>query len=144
MKIRTLILVIFLAAAAVFAQAKEDKIKSMLEMTGSDQLGIQVMESLIEEFKGLIPGVPDSYWDKFMEKITGDELVDLVVPLYSKYFTEEEIDDLIAFYKTKTGAKYIEILPDITDESMIIGQEFGQQKAMEILMELQKDGYYNI
>lgn len=44
---------------------------------------------------------------------------DLVI-LYDKYFTEEEIKRLAAFYKTPIGQKIVDILPDLQKEMMTI------------------------
>jgi hypothetical protein len=38
--------------------------------------------------------------------------------LYDKYFTEEEIKDLISFYKTSTGKKTLSVMPQYFAESL--------------------------
>ncbi|AFY40263.1 Protein of unknown function DUF2059 [[Leptolyngbya] sp. PCC 7376] len=44
--------------------------------------------------------------------------------LYDEYFSEPELADLIAFYKTPTGQKTAEIYPQLTQRSM---QLFGEE-----------------
>ena len=39
-----------------------------------------------------------------------DNVVASVIPIYRKYFSEEEIRELIAFYKTPVGSKYAKYL----------------------------------
>jgi uncharacterized protein len=39
-------------------------------------------------------------------------------PLYAKYFTEEQLADLVAFYKTPTGQQVVKALPEIEREAM--------------------------
>ena len=47
-------------------------------------------------------------------------------PIYHKYLTLEEIEGLIQFYKTPLGRKAISVMPKMTQEGMIAGQEWGQ------------------
>ena len=48
---------------------------------------------------------------KIIVKVREDKL-----NLYDKYFTREEIDDMIAFYKSPVGRKYVSMKPEITKE----------------------------
>lgn len=43
--------------------------------------------------------------------------------LYLKYFTDQEIQDMTAFYLTPTGKKTIAVLPEVTAEAFNIGLE---------------------
>lgn len=42
--------------------------------------------------------------------------------IYARNFTEEQIDDLIAFYKSPTGTAYLDRVPTLTTESMQAAQ----------------------
>jgi hypothetical protein len=54
---------------------------------------------------------------EFPKRIDMGEILEVVtVEVYNKYFTEAEVKDLIAFYKTPTGQKFIKILPQISAE----------------------------
>ena len=50
---------------------------------------------------------------------------DMMLPLYDKFFTEAELADLIAFYKTPTGEKTLTIMPEL------FGQAF--RRSTEII-----------
>jgi uncharacterized protein len=53
------------------------------------------------------------------KRISFGELVEKVaIETYDKYFTEAEVKDLIAFYKTSTGQKFVKILPQLTADLM--------------------------
>ena len=47
-------------------------------------------------------------------------------PLYDKYFTEDELRGLLAFYKSPVGQKSIEVMPALTQESI--------QKASDLIL----------
>jgi len=53
------------------------------------------------------------------KRISFGELVEKVgIETYDKYYTVAEVKDLIAFYKTSTGQKFVKILPQLTADLM--------------------------
>ena len=54
-----------------------------------------------------------------------DTFLDMVVPVYDKHFTEAELQELVAFYKTPIGQKAIETLPKITSEIAPLSQQWA-------------------
>jgi len=61
---------------------------------------------------------------------------DVSVDLYDKYFTEDEIKDLIVFYKSPTGKKTTEVLPKMFGESMTNTMDAIKPKVLEIVAQL--------
>ena len=61
---------------------------------------------------------------------------DVSVDLYDKYFTEDEIKDLIVFYKSHTGKKTTEVLPKMFSESMTNTMDAVKPKVLEIVAQL--------
>jgi hypothetical protein len=65
-----------------------------------------------------------------------------MVPIYKKYYTHDEIKDLIKFYKTPIGQKTISVMPSVTQDAMAAGQTWGQEIAMKVLEKMKEKGYY--
>lgn len=61
---------------------------------------------------------------------------DVSVDLYDKYFTDDEIKDLIVFYKSHTGKKTTEVLPKMFAESMTNTMDAVKPKVLEIVAQL--------
>jgi len=65
--------------------------------------------------------------------------------MYAQNFTADELRDLTIFFRTPTGEKYVQKAPAILQQSMAIGQRFGQSIAPEmqnrIVEELRKRGH---
>jgi hypothetical protein len=55
-----------------------------------------------------------------------------MLDLYMQTFTEAELHDLVAFYRTPTGRKSLEKLPALMQEGMKIGQELAEQHRGEL------------
>jgi uncharacterized protein len=81
--------------------------------------------------------VGQEFWDAFRTEIDTEELVRRIIPVYDKHFTQDEIRQLIAFYQTPIGAKFVAELPSLTQESMQIGMEWGQEIATKAVKKIQ-------
>jgi hypothetical protein len=56
---------------------------------------------------------------EFPKRINMGEILETVMlEVYDKFFTEAEVKDLIAFYKTPTAQKFIKILPQFSAEML--------------------------
>ena len=54
-----------------------------------------------------------------------DTFLEMVVPVYDKHFSEAEIQELIAFYRTPIGKKAIDTMPKITNEIAPLSQQWA-------------------
>lgn len=116
---------------------KERAIRRLLVLTGASQLGKQVMTQMVTTMKGVLPQVPDSFWERFMREVRPEELTDLIIPIYDRHFSYDDIRQLIAFYESPIGRKFVGQLPQLTQESMTAGQAWGRQLGLRITQELQ-------
>jgi len=115
----------------------------LMEVTGMmkvmDQLAIIVTQNVIQKYKKKYPDFSEKAATIVQEEMTSAfrEGIPLfmaqAMPLYGKYFTKQEINDLIAFYKTKTGQKAMRTYPMLVQEGMAIGQKWGEQIAPDAL-----------
>jgi hypothetical protein len=62
-----------------------------------------------------------------------------VYPLYDKFFNEKEIGDLVAFYKTDTGRKVIDTMPQVFAESTRLSRELLLPKILKVVDELMQE-----
>ncbi len=128
-------------ADATADEQKRADARELMELMGSAQIGKQVMDSMLEMMRPAFPNVPAEFWEQTEKEMTGEELVELIIPIYLKNFTHEEILQLIEFYQTPLGRKLIAAQPAIVQESMVIGSEWGEKKGAEIVEKMQAAGY---
>jgi hypothetical protein len=73
------------------------------------------------------------------------ELVDAIAAVYATNFSVDELRQVTGFYRTPVGQKFLEKLPAITQQSLAIGQTFGQQLASDLrermVEQLRKKGH---
>jgi hypothetical protein len=145
MKKLILIIILYSVSSNCYSQtpATKEHIKALLEMTGSGKLGVQVMENMVITFKKSAPKVPNDFWDEFMKDVKPETLIELIIPIYAKYYTDEDVIQLIDFYRTPLGKKVIEKMPLISQESYTIGAEWGKKLGEQAVKKLTEKGYIN-
>jgi hypothetical protein len=102
---------------------------------------IKQMFKLYREQQSDIPAEIWTDFEKEMSKTSMDDLVDMLVPVYSKHLTIDDLNELIRFYESPVGRKYAEKNPLIMQESMQVGQEWGQKIGEEFAKKLKEKGY---
>jgi hypothetical protein len=142
-----IIVIVCIALSSMFikgyteSSAKQNDIRSLLNLTGASERGMQVMNHMVAIYKQSNPGVAHKFWDEFMAEIDSNELVEMIVPIYDKYLTHDDIKGLIEFFETPVGRKFIQVQPKIMQESMIVGQQWGQQIGQKVTRKLKEQGY---
>jgi hypothetical protein len=73
------------------------------------------------------------------------ELVDAVVAVYASNFSADEMRAATAFYRTPAGQKFLQKNPLVAQQTMLLGQKFGQSVGAEaqkqMIEELRKKGF---
>jgi hypothetical protein len=73
------------------------------------------------------------------------ELIEAVAIIYSSNFSAEELRAVTAFYKTPVGQKFLQKQPFMMQQTMTVGQKFGQSVAADMqkrmIEELRKKGH---
>jgi hypothetical protein len=78
--------------------------------------------------------------DQLPKAIDYDQYVnDTVYPLYDKYFTEKELSDLVAFYKTETGQKIVTTMPRLVGESTRLSEKLLVPKLLKLVDKLMQE-----
>jgi len=128
--------------------------REIIKTTGATALFTPLIPGVIEQAKNLFlqqnPGLA-----KDLNEITVqmradlaprfDELTAEVAKLYAIHFTEAELKDLLAFYKTPVGMKLINEQPKIGDEGLKFAQDWANQLSDQVITrmrdELKKRGH---
>lgn len=118
--------------------AKASSVKELMELTGAGNMAVQMMNQMVPALKTMAPDAPESFWQDFMASVDPSDLENKMIPVYQKYLTEADLQQINAFYASETGKKLIKYQPAIIQESMQIGQEWGQELGMKVMMKYQQ------
>jgi hypothetical protein len=67
------------------------------------------------------------------------EMLEMIAGIYATKLTEPEMKELTAFFSKGAGASFITKQPDILQESMAAGQQWGQKIGMEIEEQIREE-----
>jgi hypothetical protein len=125
--------------------ASQESVRRLLELSEGSKIGIQVVEQLIPAFQKLAPQVPETVWQELrsevLEEFKRGGVEDVLVPIYTKYFNEDEVRQLIAFYESPVGRKLVSVQPKLVQDSFEAGQQLGREWAKRLAEKLKKRGY---
>ncbi len=134
-------------ASPVFAEPSEstEEGKRMvalrfMQVTGVPTQGAQVAWALISQLVDRYPDVPEETWVELHGALT-DELLELSLPIYLRNFSEQELEELIAFYESPLGRKLLERTPVILQESTSVFGGWGESKLAEMAEKLEAQGF---
>ncbi|MDT8070792.1 MAG: DUF2059 domain-containing protein [Terriglobia bacterium] len=105
--------------------SKTADIHRLLELTGTREMVEQMKSSMMEQFRRNAPGIPPDMFNEIMAELKADDLMDSMIPVYSKHFTGEDIKQMIAFYQSPFGQKVLREMPQIILESNEVGTRWG-------------------
>ena len=125
-------------APGAATEAKRQDIRKLMELTGAAKVGQQIAAQMIPMFKQGNPQVPQKFWDDVMKEFDTKSMIDLIVPIYDKHLTHDDVKGLIAFYQSPLGRKMTGVMPQIAQESMQVGQQWGLQIAQRVQKRLEE------
>lgn len=67
------------------------------------------------------------------------EIRDLVAQVYAQKFSEAELKELLAFYRSAAGKKFVAEIPGVLEESFRKTQEWGGKLSEEIIIRLRAE-----
>ncbi len=140
----------FSAQAAELTENKKAIIDELIIMTGAAEIARTMtgqfedimLRTMAQQYPQLSEAakqaIVDETADAVKENMIENEWFNhMQYDLYSKYFTESELSEMLAFYKTATGRKATKVLPQLMQESMIVGGAKAQALAPVILERVQ-------
>lgn len=93
------------------SMSKKDLILKYMEATG-------VKGSIRRTFADIINASSPDKKEELKKALNLDDVIDALVPVYDQYFTEQDLQELIAFYESPVGRKLLKTLPLIAKDSM--------------------------
>ena len=128
--------------------------KDIVTVTGATALFNPLIPGVIEQAKNLFlqqnPGLGKDLNEIALKMRTDlaprfEELTSEVAKLYAAHFTEAELKELLAFYKSPVGAKLITEQPKVGEDGLKFAQDWANQLSDKVIAnmrdELKKRGH---
>lgn len=134
-------------ATCTLAQSDDEyaqALQKMIEVSGGEDSYKVVIHQFTEMYKEQYPEIDAKFWKEFEKEFqlaAMNDLVVLLVPVYQKHLTLEDLNDIIAFYQTRAGKKFADKLPMILKDSMEVGAQWGAVIGERFARKMQEKGY---
>jgi hypothetical protein len=129
--------------------AKEADIRQLMDATGVNGLGEQLMNAGIAQFRANVtesqPDNPrakqfaDAFAARFQKHFDPHSVTETVIPIYDKYLSNEDVRALLEYYKSPFGQRMLKVLPEVARDSQQAGYRLGQKAAEEAMEDLRAD-----
>jgi hypothetical protein len=125
----------------VVASRAADQLKTLLP------LFMQQLKPAIVQGRAEVARDYDAIMPQLIESMNArsDAFAEGVATVYARNFTADELHQLADFYRGPVGQKFLERMPVVAQESLAMGQKFGQEIAGELrgrmIEELRKRGH---
>ena len=140
---------------ATSGKANENDVKRLLKANGAGEIGVETLRLAVPEmrahFEGLLTSLSDDKKRRALEIMeqelfkvfTVERVVEELVPIYSKYLTGEEVKDLIAFYESPAGKKFVMVQPQLIREAGAFGEKLGGEGIKRIQQRMREEGLFS-
>lgn len=125
-------------------------ILELINMTGGAQMGLlfgrALSQQMINNLQASHPDISPKAFTIIKEETrkmladprTMDQLIEKLVPIYARYYSDQDVRQMIAFYKTPLGKKIIRNNPEIAQDSLQQGEQWGRNVlAPELVKRIQ-------
>ena len=120
-----------ITTAVAKTSSSVDPSKKALILKFIDVFGTKA--AMTENLKAMTENLPadNPDYQKIKNGINVNEIIDRLVPIYDKYFTEQDLKDYIEFYASAKGKKLIDSIAKVMRESVDVSAEYFQEKFPE-------------
>jgi uncharacterized protein len=128
---------------AAMDRAKYEDLKSLLQAMDSLKRVRQtidlVLPQILAKLKEGKPNIPDTVWDQLSReaeeqfRAASSEFEEPLIVIYDDNFTAAEVKELLAFYVSPIGRKWVAQLPKITEQSFALGKTWGERVTRRIV-----------
>ena len=128
-------------------EEKQEAIIALMEASGAlnnaTRFSDIMVGQMVEVLKQGDSEVPAQAYDIVRDEVNTlmqeeiGSFVAYVLPIYHKYFTLDEIREMVAFYESAVGRKLVQVMPVMMQESMAASQQWKQGLEAKLLKRLQ-------
>jgi outer membrane lipoprotein-sorting protein len=122
---------------------KEQDIKRLLSLILPRDRMNYLLADVLNGMKKAMPQVPEKVWQEVTGELhfNSELLVQIYIPLYDSYYTDDEIKQLITFYESPLGKKVVRSSILIELEADRHGKIVGRELIKRISDKLRAKGY---
>jgi len=108
--------------------ATEDQVREYLSLVGYARTAHTVASTMIRTTRmTALPYFPASYWDDMDAELRKIDVVSIAVPVYQEYFSVDDMQAVIDFYRSSAGKKLLNTQPVLTSTISVVLRKRGEE-----------------
>jgi hypothetical protein len=129
--------------------AKEAAIRHLMDITQTSKLGDNITNAITSQVRQVMgrsiqqPAELQKFMDAFSQKFIAaappGAVTDAEIPVYSHYFSMEDIQGLVKFYESPLGQRVVKTLPQVAQQTQQAGVQLDQKAALDVLRSMSTD-----
>ena len=122
--------------------ARQAIVTELLSAMRAVDVAMAAMEAQLPAQRALSPKVTPAFWERFVERLRSDStgFLATLAPIYERSFTAQELNDILSFYRSPTGRRFVELQPELAQASVRAAQRWGARIGAEVAAELIEEG----
>lgn len=117
------------AATTASAGDKKQLILKFIDVFGTKDAMTQNLNAMLTA----LPEGPEKV--KLNASIKVDEIIERLVPIYDKQFSEQDLNEYIAFYSSPEGKRLVSSIAVIMRDSVAVSTQYFKEKFPELMQE---------
>jgi hypothetical protein len=108
-----------------------------------DGMGDVMSRGMLDEMKKKVPNATPEQEKMMTEFVAGirqdvlsvmnqDDLLELIIPIYQKHLTKQEVKMVTEFYSSPAGQAFVQKMPLVLSEAMQLGGDYGRSRQGEL------------
>ena len=111
-----------------FEEVEQAKLSLIIDLLEESQ----TIANLQKSFRKMYENVNDEQKKQLTEVLNIYEIVEQIIPIYNKHYTELELQQIVVFFKSDAGKKMLEKGPQITQEAIHITANYFKTKMQPL------------
>jgi hypothetical protein len=133
------------AAARKVDPAQDAAIRHLLDITDQSKIADHISGAISMQVRSIMGrNLPEERLQSFMldfdlklhNKVSPNQIEDLVVAIYAQYFSADDIQGLVKFYESPLGQRIVKTMPQVVQDSQDAGLKIERQAGLEALQEM--------
>lgn len=135
-------------AAVVDGQYRADAVQllDLIHYRQAAEAGMRQMSVVIRpQLLSVFPMTPnrdkivDEYFNRLVDVVSSPEFTEMIIEIYAKYLSDDDLKALVQFYQTPVGQHYAAVHAQVTKDAAAAGEQMGAKRGVEIMLELCKE-----
>ena len=154
------VLALALTAPLSFAQNADvptrDEVLKLMDVLGARKtmkaamggMGDVMARTMLDEMRKKVPNATpeqeklmgefvDGMRQDMLSVMNQDDMMELIVPVYQKHLTKQEVKMVTEFYSSPAGQAFVQKMPVVINEAMQVGADYGRSRQDQLQKLLQ-------